>query len=141
VGYMPLWQGLLTDRFANLDELPVWRRRTRHFDAGKNHLVRHGEPGAEEETWQVVVEVREIARELGLKTAEVALRWALANQGISCVLAGARTRQQLEANAAAAAEALPEEVVQRLGRVTEALKAKLGPGFDYFESTANDRTR
>ena len=141
VGYMPLWQGLLTDRFANLDELPVWRRRTRHFDARKNDLARHGEPGAEEETWQVVVEVREIARELGLKTAEVALRWALANRGISCVLAGARTRQQLEANAAAAAEALPEEVVQRLGRVTEALKAKLGPGFDYFESTANDRTR
>ena len=44
VGYMPLWQGLLTDRFANLDELPVWRRRTRHFDAGKNHLVRLRHP-------------------------------------------------------------------------------------------------
>ncbi len=141
VGYMPLWQGLLTDRFANLDDLPVWRRRTRHFDARNNHLARHGEVGEEEETWQAVLEVRAIARELGMKTAEVALRWALANQGISCVLAGARTRQQLEVNAATAAEALPEEVVQRLGRVTETLKNKLGPGFDYFESTANDRTR
>jgi aryl-alcohol dehydrogenase-like predicted oxidoreductase len=141
VGYMPLWQGLLTDRFANLDELPIWRRRTRHYDARKNHLARHGEPGAEAETWQAVLEVREIARELGLKTAEVALRWALAKQGISCVLAGARTKQQLEANATAVAEALPEEVVQRLGRVSEALKNKLGPSFDYFESTANDRTR
>jgi aryl-alcohol dehydrogenase-like predicted oxidoreductase len=141
VGYMPLWQGLLTDRFASLDELPVWRRRTRHFDARKNHLTRHGEPGAEEETWQAVVEVREIARELGLKTADVDLRWALANRGVSCVLAGARTKQQLEANAAAAAEELPEVALQRLGRVTEALKNKLGLGFDYFESTANDRTR
>jgi len=141
VGYMPLWQGLLTDRFANLDELPVWRRRTRHFAAGKNEFSRHGEPGAEEETWQAVLEVRKIARELGQKTAEVALKWALANPGISCVLAGARTGQQLEANAAAAAGALSEEAVRRLGRVTETLKDKLGPSFDYFESTDSDRTR
>jgi myo-inositol catabolism protein IolS len=141
LGYMSLWQGLLTDRFANLDELPVWRRRTRHFAAGKNELSRHGEPGAEDETWQAVAEVRKIAGELGQGTAEVALKWALANPGISCVLAGARTKQQLEANAAASEGALPEDVVQRLGRVTETLKNKLGPGFDYFESTANDRTR
>jgi myo-inositol catabolism protein IolS len=141
MGYMPLWQGLLTDRYNGLDELPVWRRRTRQFDARKNELARHDGPGAEEETWQAVLAVRGIARELGLKTSELALRWALAGSGMSCVLAGARSRKQLEANAAAAVEKLPEEVAQRLNEATEALKAKLGPSFDYYESTANDRTR
>ncbi|UCF95918.1 MAG: aldo/keto reductase [Spirochaetaceae bacterium] len=141
VGYMPLWQGLLTERYAGLDELPVWRRRTRHFDARKNELARHGEGGAEEETWQAVLAVRTIARELGRSTAEVALRWTLQGPGISCVLAGARSRQQLEANVEAAGERLSEEVVQRLAAETEALKKKLGPSCDYFEGTANDRTR
>ena len=88
-----------------------------------------------------MLEVRKIARELGQSTVEVALKWALSNPGISCVLAGARSRQQLEANAAIVAEPLPAEVMQRLGMVTDILKNKLGSGFDYFESNTNDRTR
>ena len=141
MAYMTLWQGLLTDRYDSLDELPVWRRRTRQFDARKNELARHGGPGAEEETWKAVLAVRRIARELGSKTSELALQWAMAAPGMSCVLAGARSRQQLEANAAAAARQLPQEVRRRLNGATKALKAELGPGFDYFENPANDRTR
>ena len=141
VGYMPLWQGLLADRLGSLEELPPWRQRTRHFDARKNQLARHGGTGVEEQTWQAVLRIREIARELGLSTAEVALKWVLANPGMSCALAGARSRQQLEANAAAVDGALPPEVVGRLAEVTEELKDKLGPSFDYYESAADDRTR
>lgn len=140
MAYMPLWQGLLTDRYESLDELPAMRRRTRQYDARRNELCRHGEPGAEEETWQAVLAVRKIARELELKTSELSLRWALAAPGMSCVLAGARNREQLEANAAAASKRLPETAVRKLSRATENLKAKLGPCIDYFESTENDRT-
>lgn len=141
IGYMPLWQGLLTDRYDSLEELPAMRRRTRQFDARKNELARHGEHGAEEETWQAVVAVRKIARELSLSTSDLALRWALGGPGMSCVLAGARNREQLEANVAATAERLTGEAVQKLADATEALKVKLGPSCDYFESTDNDRTR
>ena len=140
MAYMPLWQGLLTDRYDSLDELPAMRLRTRQFDARRNELARHGEPGAEEETWQAVQEARGAARELGLKTSELALRWALAAPGMSCVLAGARNREQLEANAVAASQRLPNHVVRKLSEATETLKAKLGPGLDYFEGTDNDRT-
>jgi aryl-alcohol dehydrogenase-like predicted oxidoreductase len=141
MAYMPLWQGLLSDRYTSLDEMSVWRRRTRHFDSGKNDLARHGESGAEEETWQAVLAVRELAGEVGLKTAEVALRWVLAGPGISCVLAGARNSRQLEANVQAAEGKLPAETVLRLAAATDALKSKLGLSCDYFEGTANDRTR
>jgi aryl-alcohol dehydrogenase-like predicted oxidoreductase len=141
IGYMPLWQGLLSDRYDKLDELPAMRRRTRQFDARENDLSRHGEQGAEPETWQAVLAARNFARELGSKTSDLALSWALAAPGVSCVLAGARNRQQLEANASAAARRLPREMVRKLSESTAALMAKLGPSCDYFESTANDRTR
>jgi aryl-alcohol dehydrogenase-like predicted oxidoreductase len=141
VGYMPLWQGLLSDRYERLDDLPAMRRRTRQFDARKNELSRHGEQGAERQTWEAVLAVRKLARELGSSTSDLALRWALTAPGMSCVLAGARNRAQLEANASAAAARLPREAVQKLSAATDGLKAKLGPSCDYFESTANDRTR
>lgn len=141
VGYMPLWQGLLTDRYASLRALSPWRRRTRHFDARKNELARHGEIGAEEESWQVVLNVRNLARQLGLTTSELALKWALANPNIACVLAGARNCAQLQANVAATARPLDAEVVEKLNRATAELKKKMGLGFDFFESTGNDRTR
>ena len=141
IGYMPLWQGLLSDRYQRLDDLPAMRRRTRQFDARKNQLSRHGEQGAERETWEAVLAVRKLARELGSSTSDVALRWALTAPGMSCVLAGARNRAQLEANASAAAGQLPREAVQALSEATDGLKGKLGPSCDYFESTANDRTR
>jgi aryl-alcohol dehydrogenase-like predicted oxidoreductase len=141
IGYMPLWQGLLSDRYSSLDELSPWRRRTRHFNAARNDLSRHGEEGAEEETWQAVLAVREIARELDMKTAEVALRWVLAASGISCVLAGARNAMQLEANVEAVTQKLPTQVVQRLNQATDPLKDSLGPSCDYFENSGLDRTR
>ena len=85
--------------------------------------------------------MRMIVRELEMKTSELSLRWALAAPGMSCVLAGARSREQLEANAAAADKRLPKNAQQKLSEATETLKAKLGPCLDYFESTDNDRTR
>jgi len=139
--YMPLWQGLLSDRYAGLYDLPERRRRTRHFDAEKNELARHGESGAEEETWKAVLAVREIAGEFGLKTAEAALRWVLAGSGVSCMLAGARNSGQLEANVRAAEGKLPAEAIKRLAAATDELSSKLGPSCDYFEATINDRTR
>lgn len=36
---------------------------------------------------------------------------------------------------------LPAEIIEKLNAVTDPLKEKMGPSFDYFESAANDRTR
>ena len=40
--YSVLMQGILTGRYATLDDIPEYRRRTRHFDAVKNPKSRHG---------------------------------------------------------------------------------------------------
>jgi myo-inositol catabolism protein IolS len=140
IGYMALMQGLLTDKFTALTDLPLMRRRTRHFSAKKNRLCRHGEAGAEEETSQALAAIRLIAKEAGMPMHEIAIRWTLIKEGIICILAGARTIGQLEANVKAVSGTLPSEIMRKLDEATRPLMQKMGHSFDYFECTAKDRT-
>ena len=140
IAYMTFVQGLLTDAFASLDDVPVWHRRTRHFDCRKSEKARHGGHGFEEETTATLAEIRALAREIGLTMPQLALKWTLANKKVSCVLVGARNAKELEDNVRSACEPLPEKVVQTLAEITRPLRDKMGPSFDYYESSENDRT-
>ena len=141
MAYMPLWQGLLTDGFLNLDSLPAVRRRTRHFDSRRSPLARHGEQGAEAETRETLEAVRRLAAETGLPLAQLSLAWSVAHPGITTAVVGARDLEQLESNVAAGEIEIGPEIVARMNELSQALKEKLGPSFDYFEATATDRTR
>lgn len=141
LGYMTLLQGVLSDHYSNLADVPEWHRRTRHFDSRRTPRCRHGLPGAETETAAALEHVRAIARDLGLSTTELALKWAIAGKGITSSLCGARNLAQLQANMKAAAEPLPAEVIAALDRATAPLLEALGPSFDYYENPANDRTQ
>lgn len=141
LGYMSLMQGVLSDTYSSLDEIPVWRRRTRHFDSRRTPQCRHGLPGAEPETSAAIEGIRQVARRQGMTTSELALKWAMAGDGITSSLCGSRNLQQLEWNLKAASEPLPSEVVKELNSITAPLLEKLGPGFDYYENPANDRTK
>jgi len=140
IGYMTLLQGLLADIYNTLDDVPVWQQRTRHFNCRRNELCRHGESGAEEETNQALREIRAIAKDINLTMPQIAVKWAIASQGITCSLVGARDIKEVEANVASVSQPLPEEIVEQLNKVTNPVKEKMGPGFDYYESKTNDRT-
>jgi myo-inositol catabolism protein IolS len=58
--YMPLMQGLLSGRYNSVEDIPVLRRRTRHF-AGTREGTRHGEQGAEALTFDTIARIRGIA--------------------------------------------------------------------------------
>lgn len=141
LGYMALLQGILADSYPSLDDVPTWQRRTRHFDARKCAEVRHGESGAEPETNAALEAIRRIACDYGRTMPELAIQWAIANPALTCVLAGSRNVGELTANVRAAEHPLPQEALARLDRATVALKRKLGPSFDYYETGAGDRTR
>jgi len=141
LGYMTLLQGLLADIYPTLKDVPPWQRRTRHFHHRSCELSRHGEEGAEAETDEALSRIRTIARECGMTMPEIAVKWALANENITCALVGARSLSELEMNARAAASPLDAETVGLLNAATQPLLKKLGAGFDYYESTANDRTK
>lgn len=141
LGYMVLLQGILADIYPTLDEVPTWQRRTRHFDSRRCEEVRHGENGAEVETNEALALIRKIASDYGMTMPEIAVKWAIANKAVTCVLAGSRSVKELEANVKSAEEPLPKEAVERLNKATDNLKQKLGPSFDYYETAANDRTK
>lgn len=141
LGYMTILQGILTGKYKTLAEIPAARRRTRHFHHTSTPLSRHGEDGAETELQIALAQIDALAAELSLPVAHLAICWAFANPAITCALVGARTVAQLEDNALAAAEALPDAVVERLNAITQPLKTKLGPSCDYYEPSRLDRTR
>jgi len=141
LAYMALLQGVLSDRYAQLADLPEWRRRTRHFDSRATPLSRHGLPGVEAETTTALAAIRAVALREGLATADLALKWACAGDGITSSLCGSRNVAALEANLKAAAEPLPPAIIAELNGLTQPLLDAMGPSFDYYENPANDRTR
>ncbi|MGD9495587.1 MAG: aldo/keto reductase [Armatimonadota bacterium] len=136
--YMPLMQGLLAGKFASADEVPPGRARSRHFSSSRPQ-ARHGEPGAEQETFAAVRTIREIADELGAPMAQVAIAWDLAQPGVASVITGIRNPEQARANAAAAELELAPEVIERLNAATDALKAALGSNADMWQSDSRIR--
>jgi aryl-alcohol dehydrogenase-like predicted oxidoreductase len=140
IGYMPLQQGLLTGKYRSADELPIVRARTRHF-RGDRPQSRHGEAGAEPETFAALEAIRAIAAELQLPMQQVAISWAAHKPGITCALSGIRSRAQLDDAVAGANLRLPSEVMARLDAATEELKMKLGANADYYASGENSRVR
>lgn len=139
--YSPLFHGILTGKFATLADIPDTRARTRHFDASKRPMTRHGGPGAEPETAAALAAIRKICDDAGLPMAQVALAWLLKQPGVATVIAGARNPAQIHANAAAAALDLPDDVVAALNAATEPLKVKLGPNADMWDVGDKQRTR
>jgi aryl-alcohol dehydrogenase-like predicted oxidoreductase len=141
VAYLALMQGLLTGKYRTIGDVPPLHRRTRHFDGRRpGNPCRHGGPGAEDEVNAALAAIRAVGAECGMSISDLAIKWAIAMPGIACVLAGCRTVDRIEANARAAAAPLAPEIVAKLSAATEALKAKLGPIFDYWEKPENDRT-
>jgi aryl-alcohol dehydrogenase-like predicted oxidoreductase len=141
IGYMTLLQGVLADIYETLADVPEWQRRTRHFNCKSSELCRHGEEGAEQETNETLAGIREVMKQTGMSMPELAVKWVVSNKNISSALVGARNREELEANVKAASEPLDGGIVNELNKATTTLMSKLGPGFDFYESVENDRTR
>lgn len=138
--YMPLLQGLLTGKYRTLEEVPPFRLRTRHF-SGDRPMSRHGDVGAEAEVVEALAGVRAIAEEIGKPMANVALAWVMAQPGVTSVIAGARSPDQVARNVQATALSLAPETIERLNQVTEPVKAALGPNADYWQTAENSRMR
>ncbi|HVU08548.1 MAG TPA: aldo/keto reductase [Verrucomicrobiae bacterium] len=141
LGYMSLMQGVLAGIYPTLDDVPIWRRRTRHFDSRRTPQCRHGLPGVEPETNAALANIRAIASKYNITMSELALKWAFAGKGITSSLCGSRNVKQLQMNIKAASEPLDQSIIEELSQATQPLMEKLGPSFDYYENPANDRTK
>jgi len=89
LGYRPLASGLLTGKYAAPPEFPEGDHRRRLYWFKGPEFERRR---------QVVDRLRPIARALDMPLAGLALAWVLARPGVSIVLAGARSREQVDQN-------------------------------------------
>jgi myo-inositol catabolism protein IolS len=136
--YSSLMQGLLSGKYVAADDVQPDRTRTRHY-AGTRPHARHGEAGAEEETFAAVADIRKIAAEIGQPMADLALAWLIAQPGVTSVIAGARNAEQARGIADAANLALSQDIIGRLNQATENLKQKLGSNPDMWQNPSRMR--
>ncbi len=139
IAYMPLQQGLLTGKYASLEEMKPVRARSRHFHHRRGEGTRHGEDGAEDEINRALPELARIAKEQGISLSELALAWVIANPDIATTIVGCRNEQQLKANLQGACTTLDPSVIERLNRITGPVLEKLGSSPDYYENRAKSR--
>jgi len=129
--YSPLSQGLLTGRYATAEEVPPGIARTRYYASHRSDGS-HGEAGAEEEVFDALAGIKKIANGLGQPMAAVSLAWLRQQAGVTSILVGARTPQELQLNLPALDLRLSDDVIQALNDVTEPVKQKLGNNPDMW---------
>ena len=140
IAYMALHQGLLTGKFATLEEVPPIRMRTRHFAPHRSPGNRHGEPGCEPETLALLEGMRRLSEDSGLPMQRLALQWIMANPDITCTMIGVRSGEQVLDNLRGMEDRLPDDVYGELTRLSDPVKKHIGNHLDLFESAKNDRS-
>ncbi len=140
LSYMPLMQGLLTGRWLDVDDIPLLRRRTRHF-SNTREGVRHSEAGCERELMRTVGHLKAFSEAIGIPFATVSLCWVLAQPGVTSAIVGARKPEQLQRNLQAADLDLGPAALAQLNEMTWPLKQALGSNADMWQSGEEARIR
>ncbi|XP_077979190.1 putative oxidoreductase YccK [Glandiceps talaboti] len=130
LAYSPLQQGLLCGQFTKPEDVPEGRRRTRHFSKDSTKHSRHGQKGAEAETFKTIDSIRDICKDASVSMPAASLSWLLAQQGISAVIVGARSPEQVEDNCKIVQ--LSTDTVMKLDECTEDLKDVFGSNPDMW---------
>ena len=130
--YSPICQGLLTGKFATVDDVPDGRARSRLFSKDRPE-ARHDEPGCEAEAFEAIDRIREMCAAAGVSMTAAALAWLLAQPAVTSVIAGGRNAEQTRQNARAGEVALPNEVLTALSDATETVKAHIGTNCDMWQ--------
>jgi len=138
--YMPLIQGILAGRWKTVEDIPVPRRRTRHFSPNREG-TRHSDRGNEDITIDTLRELAKLADEIKEPLARVAIAWLLARPGIASVIVGGRKAEQVTRNMGAVDLELGAETIRRLDETTAPLKKDLGSNADFWLEAERSRIR
>lgn len=114
--WSPLAGGWLTGKYQR-GETPTGA--TRLGEDPERGMEAWAPRNGEAHTWRVIDEVTAVAGELGVTPGAVALAWLDAQPGVTSVIVGARTVEQLRQNLASADLRLPQDAVERLNAVSK----------------------
>lgn len=110
VVFSPLAQGVLTGKYKPNAEPPADSRAA----AEKEGAFLRGRDTMSEASLRKVEQLGDVAKELGLSTAQLALAWILRLEQISSVIIGASKQKQIEENIVAAGFKLTPDVINRI---------------------------
>ena len=108
--WSPLAGGLLSGKYRSAADLPASTRQNPEWNG--QHVKDW------DALWRIVAELVAVAEARGVSAAQVALAWLLVRPGVTSVIVGARTEEQLADNLAASALVLDAEELARLDRVS-----------------------
>lgn len=132
--WSPLAGGWLSGKYKR-DEMPSGA--TRLGENPKRGMEAYEKRNANPQTWAVIDAVTQIAGQRGVSAAQVALAWLAAQPSVTSVILGARKREQLADNLAAAQLQLSSEEVARLSQASTPQVAE----YPYGEGGINQRHR
>lgn len=110
VVFSPLAQGLLTGKYTSATDIPSDSR------AGKLEGMRKG---ITEEKIAKVQALTEIAKELNLTVAQLAIAWILRQPNVASALIGASRPEQVDENVKASGVVLSADVIERIESVLQ----------------------
>ncbi|MBG6224850.1 aryl-alcohol dehydrogenase (NADP+) [Arthrobacter sp. CAN_A2] len=113
--WSPLGGGWLTGKYTR-DTEPTGA--TRLGENPQRGMEAWEQRNAQERTWRIIDTVTGIASERGVNASHVALAWVAAKPGVTSVILGARTQEQLADNLASADLDLTPEDLARLDEVS-----------------------
>jgi aryl-alcohol dehydrogenase-like predicted oxidoreductase len=114
--WSPLGGGWLSGKYKR-DEQPTGA--TRLGENPNRGSESYAPRNAQERTWQVIEAVAAIAKDRGVSSAQVSLAWLAAQPAVTSVILGARKRDQLADNLAAARLVLTADEIAQLGTVSK----------------------
>ena len=139
IAYSPLIQGLCLGHWSTVNDVPIFRARTRHFDqSNPGSKSRHGENGHEHLLFETIEKVRQISKTHNISMLDLSIAYPL-HKGISCVIVGATKLKQIKGNANASMIQLKEDIVKEMDVATDALKQAMGPNCDLWQGKDDSR--
>ena len=133
--WSPLGGGWLTGKYRK-DERPTGD--TRLGENPGRGVEAYDRRSSRQRTWDVIDAVRQVAGELDVSMAQVALAWLSGRPAVTSVILGARTTEQLEDNLLAADLVLSAEQISVLDAASDPEPADYpygGPGVDQRSRT------
>ena len=110
VPFSPLAQGLLTGKYRKGQPLPAGSRATHQADKQINRLLT-------DKNLETVEKLSDVADQLGIPLAVLALAWILRLPQISSVITGASKPEQLESNLAASGFKIPADALDEIEKI------------------------
>jgi aryl-alcohol dehydrogenase-like predicted oxidoreductase len=129
--YSTLAQGLLSGKFNSIEDVPEHLKVLR-FYTNPDNVKAHGGPGCEEEAFAAVRALKPICDEAGLTMPQACLAWLFKQKGVTSLLTGPRTVDELMQNIECVETDLSDELAAKMTEASEPVRIKLGANTDMW---------